>query len=283
MSDNLFFSRFRDILDYTKAPKITEIIRPKDGDFDPGKIGAFADVIGSAMQTGQTFRNLFNNGISPSDIAVLAKNGLTSEVTKLISKNGLSNYFSAAVGFDKTRFNYRESEKKLPSANLKINFNPLNIFQEFLERAARAKDDETDKAITDFYTSLNIARKRIFDTNSDLYIVVNKILEIHQIHDLESYTVDLKKIFTTSDVYDEVFTGTQQVKHVNNVLYRFTASYNAYLKYIKDKQAYIGLIEELTKIIGEFGRVLTFRELNYLYEDFKTLRRIDDTVPFKPL
>lgn len=276
---NLFFTRFLDIKDYTDVVSLTEQIVPKDTGFDPSKIPAFASKIGSIYQTGQSFRNIFNTNISPTDIAQLAKNGLSGELSKLIQKNGLSSFFSGRDFFDKTNYSFADSEKKLQAHNLSLNYNPLNIFTNFIERMVKNQSDDDSKAVEDFYVGLNVARKTIFDQNTQLYDAITSIIDVHTLHDLRRYTTQIEKVFTTSEIYDDVFTIYQQINQVEQVIRDFIAGHTAYLQFIRDKERYLAYIAKLDETSVTLTSLVTVTELKYAYEDLKTLRRVDiDTV-----
>jgi Asp-tRNA(Asn)/Glu-tRNA(Gln) amidotransferase C subunit len=280
---SLFYNKIDDAKDILQTVLPTEIARPFDIDFDPTKINALASDLGSIFQTAQSFRNIFNTNISPSDIAQLAKNGLTKELSKLVSDNGLSSLFKDVAEFNKTSYSFKESENKLNSANLKLNYNPFNIFPSFIERYIRNSSEENAKLVTDYYIQLNISRLEIFNQNTILFDIIDQLVDIHSSYNLTSYSSGIQSIFNSDEVYNEVYSIYDQLNNAIDILYDYIASYSSFIKFIKDKEQMDNLISSLNSVIDNFSQILTVDEIKYSYEDLKTLRKIDTDTVFTPI
>lgn len=284
--DKIFFTPFEDKNASDKPPIPTELVRPTMNDFDFGKIGNFASILGTVNETGQTFRNVFNNSVSPSTIASLTKAGLTSDLSEILSKNGVSKFISGLPKtFNKTSYSYQESEKKLnKGANLELDFNPIGMFSDLFDRLKNLtkKSDSERKSIDQFYATVNQIRRIIFDVNGALYVNLQKIRSLHKEVNLESDFESLNKIFWSEEVYSVRYNIRQQIKNFNYAVEEYLKNQKEYVKTMRNKEDYGVCIDILRSQTVQLTSCLKYSEMKYVYEDLKLLRRTSG-VEFKPI
>jgi hypothetical protein len=268
-----------------EMPKPTERVTPQITNFNPSILGSFVSgLFLTPYESSITFRNTFNTMISPQDLSSMASSGLSSLMTQFVNNTGLSSFFTVGTAsFTGTTMTYPQSESKIDSSNLVVNFNPLNIYLPYLEMQAESSSDQNAEDISNFYTEINIARKKIFDLNTSLYATIGEVLDILNLHRLTKYTKDIDSVFKSPRFFDEFFTDHEQVRNIINLLNDFTAGSKEYMKFIYNADTYNGKIDKLNEIAVGFGDLLEVGELKYVYEDLKFLRVRENLPVYKKI
>lgn len=284
MTDKPFFNPFEDMSSFDIPPIPTELVRPIQNDFDFSKIGGFSSILGSVQETGQTFRNIFNSSVSPSVLANMASAGLQTQLGNLLSKSGFSKFFgTAGKTFNKTSYGYQDSEKKLnKSPNLEIDFNPLGLFSSILERIKDQinTSDEDAKDVENFYLVVNNARKKIWDLNARIWINTEKIRVIHQMINQQEQTLVL--IFHSEEVFNNRTSIRDQIRSFLYTIEAYLIQSIEISKLVRNKEDYAASLALLKSQASEMSSLTKYRELNYVYEDLKLLRKTPES-EFKPI
>lgn len=275
--DKTFFVPFEDKNASDKPPIPTELVRPVLNGLDFSKIGNFRSILGSVSETGQTFRNVFNNSVSPSTIASLSKAGLSSELSSLLSDGGISKFIDQiSSGFKKTSYSYVESEKKLEGAkNIEIDFNPLGMFSQVLNmiNSSVERSDDDTTIVDQFYSTINQVRRIIFNTNGSMYVNLEKIRVLHKQVDREQDFAPLNKIFWSEEVYSERYNIKDQIRNLNRAIEEYLKDENRMAKYVSDKADYKVCIDILKSQLITLTSCLKYKEIQYVFEDLKLLRK----------
>jgi len=277
--DKPFFVPTEDMTSYDIPPFFTELVRPVMNGLDFSKIGNFSSILGSINETGQTFRNVFNNSVSPTALANMAQAGLQTELSKILGNSGISKFFGTALSsvFRKTSYSYPESEKKLRgSPNINIDFNPNGLFNDVISKLLNAItiQDSQKKEVEDFYITANIARKKIWITNGALWTNTEKIRVLHSEANV-SETV-LTKIFHTEEVYSSRFSDYDQLKNLLYVLEEYLVKVPTVSTYVRNKEDYAACVTLLKSQVKDLVANTKYIEMKYVYEDLKLLRRTPD-------
>lgn len=280
---SIFFREFEDIVDNTVKPKLTELVRPSDASFDPSNISGFSSVVGSHFEAGHTFRNVFNSNVSPSDIQAMIKNGLVDEARNLLKSNGIGGPLLQSITSKKTRYTYPESERKLRAKNLTTSTNPLGFFSSVLNRVKTAAEND-DPNVTTFYSNLNFHRKKLFMTNTNLFDVLEEIIQMHARNTQIDRAIPVRNVFNTEVVYSDGLTVKQQVKNVVDVISAFeSVASTKHVKYIKESEEYVKLLAELRVIRDDLVKLGRVTEFKYVREDLKDLRKTESTPEYREL
>lgn len=282
MTDNIFFTPFENLKAFDLPPEATELVRPVQDGLDFSKIGG--GILGSAMETGQTFRNIFDTSVTPDSISSMVSSGLMSEAQKLLKGSGLSNLVGgSSKTFNKTSYGYEDAEKKLNSApNLSPNTSPLRIYDMVLEKLVnqiqtpKGKEKESE----DFYLTLDLLRKRIWDLNSRLWINLEKLISIHK---SVNKSEPLSKIFYTEEIFNSRESVLVQIKNLVYLIQSYVSGHEEMFKWVQNRTEYIECIELLRTQSSEFLVFTKHPELDFIQEDLKLLRRTpnQDFVPIK--
>lgn len=282
--DKNFFTPFEDMNAHDLPPIVTELVRPFENGFDLSKIGNFGSILGSVMETGQTFRNVFNNSLSPSSIANMASSGLQTELNKLLSNFGFSKFLGeAAPTFSKTSYGYVDAEKQLnKSPNIQLDFNPIGMFSSIVQKLfdQTVVQEDQQKLVDNFYLTVNNVRKKIWNLNAELYINIEKIRIIHST--INKTETILTPIFHSESIFNDRYSIRDQIKAFAFAVESYLVTVADFSKFVSNKEDYAACISLLKAEASQMSSFLKYKELGYVYEDLKLLRKTPDS-EFNPI